>query len=83
MELIIKKPYAEQITSVIENLAAGGAEVDHPLLRKAEKVSRVGVVVISSDRGLAGPYNSSVIRAAIAFPDLSASAYFSFNARAS
>ena len=58
------KPYAEQITSVIENLAAGGAEVDHPLLRQAEKVERVGVVVISSDRGLAGPYNTAVIRAA-------------------
>ena len=58
------KPYAEQITSVIENLAAGGAEVDHPLLRRAEKVERVGVVVISSDRGLAGPYNTTVIRAA-------------------
>ena len=58
------KPYAEQITSVIENLAAGGAEIDHPLLRRAEKVDRVGVVVISSDRGLAGPYNSAVIRAA-------------------
>ena len=49
---------------MIENLAAGGAEIDHPLLRKAEKVTRVGVIVISSDRGLAGPYNSSVIRAA-------------------
>ena len=58
------RPYAEQITAVIENLAAGGAEVDHPLLRKAEKVERVGVIVISSDRGLAGPYNSSVIKAA-------------------
>ncbi len=58
------RPYAEQITTVIENLAAGGAEIDHPLLRKAEKVTRVGVIVISSDRGLAGPYNSSVIRAA-------------------
>ena len=58
------KPYAEQITAVIENLAAGGAEVDHPLLRQAEKVERVGVVVISSDRGLAGPYNTAVIRAA-------------------
>ena len=58
------RPYAEQITKVIENLAAGGAEVDHPLLRQAEKVERVGVIVISSDRGLAGPYNSSVIRAA-------------------
>ena len=57
------KPYAEQITAVIENLAAGGAEVDHPLLRQAEKVERVGVVVISSDRGLA-PYNTAVIRAA-------------------
>ena len=58
------RPYAEQITAVIENLAAGGADVDHPLLRQAEKVERVGVIVISSDRGLAGPYNSSVIKAA-------------------
>ncbi len=58
------RPYAEQITTVIENLAAGGAEIDHPLLRQAENVERVGVIVISSDRGLAGPYNSSVIRAA-------------------
>ena len=58
------RPYAEQITAVIENLAAGGAEVDHPLLRQADKVERVGVIVISSDRGLAGPYNSSVIKAA-------------------
>ncbi|MCH2622967.1 MAG: ATP synthase F1 subunit gamma, partial [Acidimicrobiales bacterium] len=58
------RPYANQITTVIENLAAGGAEVDHPLLREAEQVQMVGVIVIASDRGLAGPYNSSVIRAA-------------------
>ena len=58
------RPYANQITSVIENLAAGGAEVDHPLLRESEQIGRVGVIVIASDRGLAGPYNSSVIRAA-------------------
>ncbi len=58
------KPYARQITSVIENLAAAGAEVDHPLLRSAEKVERVGVLAITSDRGLAGPFNTNVIRAA-------------------
>ena len=58
------RPYAEQITSVIENLAAGGADIDHPLLREAEDIQRVGVIVIASDRGLAGPYNSAVIRAA-------------------
>jgi len=57
-------PYSRQITQVIENLAAAGTQVDHPLLREAEKVERVGVVLITSDRGLAGPYNSSIIRAA-------------------
>ncbi|RMH70620.1 MAG: ATP synthase F1 subunit gamma, partial [Actinomyces sp.] len=58
------RPYARQITSVIENLAAGGAQVDHPLLREADEVRRVGVIVMAGDRGLAGAYNSSVIRAA-------------------
>jgi F-type H+-transporting ATPase subunit gamma len=58
------RPYAEQLTGVIEDLSAGGADVDHPLLRQPEAVTRVAFVVISSDRGLAGPYNSGVIRAA-------------------
>ena len=58
------KPYSTQVTGVIENLAAGGASVDHPLLREAESVQRVGIIAITSDRGLAGAYNASVIRAA-------------------
>lgn len=58
------KPYAAQITSVIEDLAASGASVDHPLLREATDVRRVAFVILSSDRGLAGAYNSSVLRAA-------------------
>lgn len=58
------RPYAEYITSVIQDLAAGGAEVDHPLLRPAEDPAKVGVVCISADRGLAGAFNSSVIRTA-------------------
>jgi len=58
------RPYARRITNVIENLAAGGAEVDHPLLREAEEVKKVGYIVITADRGLAGGYNSHVIKAA-------------------
>jgi F-type H+-transporting ATPase subunit gamma len=58
------RPYAEQLTSVIENLAAGGAEVDHPLLRHVENPQRIAFVVCAGDRGLAGPYNSAVIRIA-------------------
>ena len=58
------KPYATQVTGVIENLTAGGTSVSHPLLRSAEKVERVAVIAITSDRGLAGSYNAAVIKAA-------------------
>src|SRR5947208_2460837 len=58
------RPYSEQITEVIRQLAAAGATTDHPLLRKRDEVRKVGVVVIAADRGLAGAYNTSVIRTA-------------------
>ncbi len=58
------RPYSQQITKVITNLAAAGVEVSHPLLRPATDIKKVGVIAISSDRGMAGAYNSSVIRAA-------------------
>ncbi len=58
------RPYAEQITEVIRHLSAAGAGKEHPLLRQAESVDKVAFVVITSDRGLAGAYNTSVIRAA-------------------
>jgi F-type H+-transporting ATPase subunit gamma len=58
------RPYAEQITSVIQHMADAGADVAHPLLRPAAEVRKVAFVVITGDRGLAGAYNTNVIRAA-------------------
>jgi len=58
------RPYSEMLTGVIENLAASGVDVDHPLLRQVENPERVAFVVIAGDRGLAGAYNSSVVRMA-------------------
>jgi F-type H+-transporting ATPase subunit gamma len=58
------RPYAEQITNVIRNLSAAGAGGGQPLLTPREKVSTVGVIVLAADRGLAGGYNSAVIRLA-------------------
>jgi F-type H+-transporting ATPase subunit gamma len=58
------RPYSEQITSVIANLAAGGAGLSSPLLTERESVSTVAFVVVTADRGLAGGYNSSVLRTA-------------------
>lgn len=57
------RPYSEQITHVIANLAGGGSELDSPLLVPRE-VRRVAYVVLAADRGLCGAYNTSVIRAA-------------------
>ncbi len=56
------RPYADQITEVIRNLAAGGAGLGHALLVERPDVRAVGFIVVSADRGLAGAYNSSVIR---------------------
>jgi len=58
------RPYSEQITAVMGNLAAGGAGLDHPLLQERDPIRKVGFIVISADRGLAGAYNSTVIRTA-------------------
>ena len=58
------RPYSEQITSVILDLVRAGAAKDHPLLRDNPDASVAAVVVVTSDRGLCGVYNSSVIRMA-------------------
>jgi F-type H+-transporting ATPase subunit gamma len=58
------RPYSEAVTEVIRHLAAGGGELSHPILTGPTELSgRRGLVVISSDRGLAGAYNTNVIRA--------------------
>jgi len=58
------RPYSTKMTKVIQDLAATGASVSHELLRQPAAVKKVALVVITSDRGLAGAYNSTVIRAA-------------------
>ena len=58
------RPYSEQITNVILDLVGLGAEASHPLLADRSDVKRTAFVVVTSDRGLCGAYNSSVIRAA-------------------
>jgi F-type H+-transporting ATPase subunit gamma len=58
------RPYSEKMREVMGSLAgAAGASVDHPLLARRE-VANTGVLVLTADRGLAGAYNTSVIRQA-------------------
>lgn len=57
------RPYAEAITGVLTALATN-ANIDHPLLRPRTTVRRAGILVVTSDRGLAGGYNANALRAA-------------------
>ncbi|MGH3967739.1 MAG: F0F1 ATP synthase subunit gamma, partial [Mycobacterium sp.] len=61
--LAAARPYATEITDMLTTLAAEAA-LDHPLLVEQPDPKRVGVLVVSSDRGLCGAYNSSVFRRA-------------------
>src|ERR1700761_4746916 len=55
------RPYAFEITAMLTNLATEAA-LDHPLLVERSDPKRAGVLVVSSDRGLCGGYNSNVLR---------------------
>ena len=62
--VVAARPYSQRITEVIRNLAAAGAGGDSPLLNPRPEVTTVAYVVLGADRGLAGGYNSNVIRGA-------------------
>lgn len=54
-------PYMEKIQEVVASIAAGSTDLSHPML-VSRPVKKTGYIVITSDRGLAGAYNSSVLR---------------------
>lgn len=58
------KPYSDQITAVLTELATGSTNLDSPLLTERERTRRAGVLVVTSDRGLCGGYNANALKAA-------------------
>ena len=57
------RPYASKISEMLGNLSGAAAEVNHPLFR-AREGGVTALVLITSDRGMCGAYNSTLIRAA-------------------
>ena len=60
------RPFAQQILATIADLA-GNDKVVHPLLGTPELSSKALIVVLTSDRGLAGGFNNNINRAALKF----------------
>src|SRR3954469_16294654 len=64
------KPYTQKVRELVRELAASVGNVEHPLLRRpseTDQTNRLALVVITSNRGLAGAFNGSVLRTATAF----------------
>ena len=59
------RPYGDKIRRVAGNLSHAIAEYKHPFLAKRESVKNVGLILVTSDKGLCGGLNSNVLRLAV------------------
>ncbi|MCP1387309.1 F0F1 ATP synthase subunit gamma [Corynebacterium sp. TA-R-1] len=57
------KPYADELKDVMERLAAASS-LDHPMLHERENGRVAAILVVTSDRGMAGGYNHNVLKKA-------------------
>ncbi len=66
---VATRPYTEKLAELVADLSRAAGSVDHPLLKTHDEVPRSALVVLTSDRGLAGGYNGNVLRAALGHLD--------------
>jgi F-type H+-transporting ATPase subunit gamma len=59
------RPYAEKIRAVAAHLSRANPEYRHPFLVKREGIKSVGLIVVTSDKGLCGGLNTNVLRLAV------------------
>lgn len=62
-QVAASSPYADELTRAVTAVATG-SNTKHPLTTEAENATRAAVVLVTSDRGLAGGYSSNAIKAA-------------------
>ena len=65
--ILAARPYAKKMAVVLGSLASRANRAHHPLLRKSEKVTRIELLVVTSDRGLCGAFNANIVRKAVEF----------------
>ena len=59
------RPYAEKIRQVASHLARANPEYKHPFLVHREQIKNIGVIVVTSDKGLCGGLNTNLLRLVI------------------
>lgn len=59
------RPYGEKIRNVAAHMSRASAEYHHPFLIERDTVKRIGIIVVTSDKGLCGGLNTNVLRRAL------------------
>jgi len=59
------RPYGDKIRTIASHLAHANTEYRHPFLAKREGVKAVGLIVVTSDKGLCGGLNTNALRLAL------------------
>ena len=59
------RPYGEKIRNVAAHMSRANTEYRHPFLIERDTVKRIGIIVVTSDKGLCGGLNTNVLRKAI------------------
>lgn len=57
-------PYADGLSTMLRHLMASVASIDHPFMKPGREGAPMGVIVMTADKGLAGAFNSNLIRQA-------------------
>ena len=60
------RPYAEKIRNVAAHISHANPEYRHPFLVERDTVKRVGIIVVTTDKGLCGALNTNVLRMTLA-----------------
>lgn len=61
------RPYAQKFFDMLSDLGGQSEDAAHPLLAARDEVKTIGIVIATSDRGLAGSFNINIITAALKF----------------
>ena len=59
------RPYAEKIRNVAAHIAQANPEYRHPFLVERDSVKRIGIIIITTDKGLCGGLNTNILRLAM------------------
>ena len=57
--------YTDRLSQIVKSLAEAGLEVEHPLLQPRDNPKAARILVLSSNRGLCGGYNASILRTTV------------------